>query len=65
MQVQRGVIAIPKSIRRNRLEENINIFDFELSPEDMNYVQSFERNGRVLNPAWVSDHPHYPFNDEF
>ena len=65
VKVQRGVITVPKSIRKHRLEENINIFDFELSQEDMNYIQSFERNGRVLVLEFLSDHPYFPFHDEF
>jgi diketogulonate reductase-like aldo/keto reductase len=39
---QRGVIAIPKSVRKERMEENINIFDFELSTEDMDAIKTLD-----------------------
>jgi 2,5-diketo-D-gluconate reductase A len=37
---QRGVVAIPKSIRRERMAENFAIFDFQLTPEDMAAIAS-------------------------
>ena len=40
--IQRGVVAIPKSIRKERMVENFNIFDFELSPEDMQAIVNLD-----------------------
>lgn len=34
-QTQRGIVCIPKSVKKERMEQNFNIFDFSLSPEDM------------------------------
>lgn len=39
---QRGVIAIPKSVRKERMAENFNIFDFTLSIEDMESIKSLD-----------------------
>lgn len=40
--VQRGVVVIPKSIHRQRMEENIDIWDFELSTEDMEIISKMD-----------------------
>lgn len=42
--LQRGITVIPKSVHKNRMEENINVFDFELSPADMEVMVSLDKN---------------------
>src|SRR6185436_10136889 len=39
---QRGVVAIPKSVRKERMEENFNSLDFELSAEDMEAIRALD-----------------------
>jgi len=39
---QRGVVVIPKSVHKERIIANFNIFDFELSPEDMDAIVSLD-----------------------
>lgn len=41
--VQNGIAVIPKSIHRQRMEENHAIFDFQLTPEDMEQMKSLDR----------------------
>lgn len=40
--IQRGVVAIPKSTHIERMEENFNIFDFELTAEDMDAIGALD-----------------------
>jgi 2,5-diketo-D-gluconate reductase A len=39
---QRGVVVIPKSIRKERMAENLNIFDFNLTPDDMEHIKNLD-----------------------
>jgi diketogulonate reductase-like aldo/keto reductase len=43
------VVPIPKSSNKKRLEENIDIFDFELRPEDVAVMDSLNRNKRICD----------------
>ena len=46
--IQRGVVAIPKSVRKERMEENFNIFDFELSVDDMEAIKSLDTKASLF-----------------
>lgn len=48
---QRGVVVIPKSVHKNRIEENLNIWDFTLSDEDMNTIGTLD-----LGHSEIIDH---------
>ena len=43
--IQRGTIVLPKSVHRERIEENAGVFDFSLSEEDMRALDGFDRTG--------------------
>lgn len=40
--VQRGIVALAKSVRKERMVENLTVFDFELSNEDMTRIATLE-----------------------
>ncbi|XP_014847747.1 PREDICTED: alcohol dehydrogenase [NADP(+)] A-like isoform X2 [Poecilia mexicana] len=72
--VQRGVVCIPKSVTASRIQENLRVFDFSLSPEDIRLIDSFNRNTRFIIPTVEKDgkkvwrdgeHPHFPFHDPY
>ena len=44
--LQSDVVAIPKTVTPSRMDENLNVFDFELSDADLNKIATLERNER-------------------
>ncbi len=52
--VQRGIVVIPKSVKKERIAENINIFDFELRSEDIDQIAALDTGsslfGSYLDP---------------
>ncbi|XP_076853677.1 aldo-keto reductase family 1 member A1-A [Brachyhypopomus gauderio] len=72
--VQRGIICITKSVTPSRIKENIEVFDFSLSENDMKQIESFNRNERLIIPSIEKDgqkvwrdatNPHFPFLDAY
>ena len=57
--IQHGHIIIPKSMHRERMEENVSLFDFELSAQDLASIDALDKagGGRIgPNPdafAWI------------
>ena len=42
--VQRGIVPLAKTVRKERMKENLDIFDFELSQEDMDTIASLNKD---------------------
>lgn len=48
--VQRGIAVIPKSVKEERMKENLNIFDFALTDEQMASITGLDRKQRFNDP---------------
>lgn len=55
--IQRGVVVIPKSTHKDRMAENLNIFDFALKPADMDRIAALDKGQSAFishsDPAMV------------
>ncbi|XP_029170832.1 aldo-keto reductase family 1 member A1 [Nylanderia fulva] len=64
--IQKKIVAIPKSSTVSRIEENIKLFDWELTTEDMKELNKLDCGefGRICNFSFfkgIEKHPEYPF----
>lgn len=51
--LENGTVPLPKSVRKDRIAENINVFDFSLDMEDMSELKKLNKNYRT---AWDPTH---------
>jgi aldehyde reductase len=61
--VQEGVVCIPKSVTRDRIRENIQVFDFDLDADDVESLKELDSGYRFcrFNKRGIDSHPEYPF----
>jgi 2,5-diketo-D-gluconate reductase A len=63
---QRGVVVIPKSVSKQRIDENINIFDFELATQDIDAISQLDTKKSTIfdhhDPASVKFLGNYRFD---
>jgi len=64
--IQQGIVAIPKSTNPERIKENIQLFDWELRPEDVDKLNDLDmgESARLINFLFfkgITKHPEYPF----
>lgn len=60
-----GVIPLPKSVSKNRIHENIDIFDFQLTDEEIAYIDTFHTGERISLYEAARNNIHYPFAIDF
>lgn len=49
--IQRNTVIIPKTSKLERLKENFQVFDFELTEEDMDLIKTVDKKLRTNQPA--------------
>ncbi|CAG9786210.1 unnamed protein product [Diatraea saccharalis] len=59
--IDRQIVPIPRSTNKGRIEQNIDLFDFKLTPNEVAELSSFNSNYRLRTPAKWYPHPHFPF----
>ena len=62
--IQRGIVVIPKSTHAERMAENFDVFDFELSAEDMHSIAVLDRKESLFLSHYDPETVEYLINYE-
>lgn len=61
----RNVAVIPKTVTKSRMIENMSIFDFDLTKDEITQLESMDKGARTVLNEKMSGSKNYPFNDEY
>lgn len=64
-QIQIGNVVIPKSVTKERIVNNFDVFNFKLTEDDIKDIEGFGYTERVCKMTQSKDHPEFPFKGEF
>ena len=63
--IDRGLIVIPKSVTPERLAANADVFDFQLSNDEVSTLLGLERGFRVVEIEANKNHKYYPWRENY
>uniref|UniRef100_A0A182SGB6 NADP-dependent oxidoreductase domain-containing protein n=1 Tax=Anopheles maculatus TaxID=74869 RepID=A0A182SGB6_9DIPT len=63
--IEIGTVPIPKSGNPERIRQNLDVFDFALTPEEVRSLDSLNTGQRLVKFETAEAHPFYPFDAEF
>ncbi|XP_069822836.1 estradiol 17 beta-dehydrogenase 5-like [Dendropsophus ebraccatus] len=63
--MQRGIVVLAKSFTPDRIRQNLQVLDFQLSEDDMTSLEGLNKNLRYDSMPMWKDHPEYPYHDDY
>ncbi|XP_075711917.1 estradiol 17 beta-dehydrogenase 5-like isoform X2 [Rhinoderma darwinii] len=63
--LQRGIVVLAKSFKPERIKQNLEVFEFELSEEEIKILNGLNQNRRFVDISQWKDHPKFPFHEEY
>ena len=63
--IDRGLIVIPKSVTPERLAANADVFDFQLTNDEVSTLLGLERGFRVVEIEANKNHKYYPWRENY
>ena len=63
--LQRGTSVVPKSMKVDRMRENISVFDFKLTDQDMDAISKLDKNIKINDPLFFCGKYFFTFHPVF